>query len=100
MGADSAVFWTVTTVVAVAAVITILTIYFFFKERKHKSITGRTAIEGETGIARTDLNPEGRVLVHGEWWNARADEHIPEGTKVKVVSVDKMVLRVKRAPEE
>ncbi len=100
MGADSTILWTIVTVAAIAVIITFLSTYFFFRERRQKSITGRTALEGEVGVARTDINPEGRVLVHGEWWNAKANEHIPEGAKVKVVSVEKMMLRVERAPEE
>jgi len=100
MGADSTILWGLVTVAAIAVIITVLSTYFFFKERKQKSITGRTALEGETGVARTDINPEGRVLVHGEWWNAKADEHLPAGTKVKVVAVGKMMLKVERAPEE
>jgi membrane-bound serine protease (ClpP class) len=52
-----------------------------------KAFTGREGLVGELGEARTTLNPEGKVFVHGELWNAVADEKIPKGTKVKVAEV-------------
>ena len=32
-------------------------------------------------MALTDLDDRGRVSVHGEYWNARADKYIPKGRK-------------------
>ncbi len=58
--------------------------------------TGRAGMVGEVGEAVTDLAPAGRVYVHSEYWNAEADQHIPKGTKVMVVSVDGMTLKVTR----
>lgn len=52
-----------------------------------KALTGKEGLVGEIGVARTELNPEGKVFVHGEIWNAEAEQDIPEGTKVKVSEV-------------
>jgi membrane-bound serine protease (ClpP class) len=52
---------------------------------------------GLEGSARTALDPEGRVFVRGEYWNARADESIAEGEPVRVAAVEGMRLRVRRA---
>ncbi|MFQ6038041.1 MAG: nodulation protein NfeD [Candidatus Aminicenantales bacterium] len=49
--------------------------------------TGREGLIGEIGVAQSDLNPTGKVFVHGELWNAEADQMIPKGTDVKVVEV-------------
>jgi membrane-bound serine protease (ClpP class) len=49
---------------------------------------------GEIGIVKKALAPEGKVFVHGELWNARADSPIDEGVKVKVVQVVNLVLEV------
>ena len=49
--------------------------------------TGKEGLIGEIGTAQTDLNPEGKVFVHGELWNAEAAGEIPKGSKVKVVQV-------------
>jgi len=52
-----------------------------------KVTTGKEGLIGEIGIAQSDLTPKGKVFVHGELWNAEADEDIPKGTDVKVVEV-------------
>jgi membrane-bound serine protease (ClpP class) len=52
-----------------------------------KVSTGKEGLVGEIGVAQSDLTPKGKVFVHGELWNAEADEDIPKGTDVKVVEV-------------
>ncbi len=49
------------------------------------------------GVARTELAPSGTVFVRGEYWNARANETIPEDSRVVVEAVDGLLLRVRRA---
>ena len=41
--------------------------------------TGREGMIGETGAARTDLAPAGKVFVHGEIWEAEADGPVRAG---------------------
>ena len=43
---------------------------------------------GETGIVAIPLAPEGKVSVHGEFWNATSDQPIEKGEKVQVIGVD------------
>ena len=52
-----------------------------------KAVTGKEGLVGKIGVARTELNPEGKVFVHGEIWDAEAQQDIPEGTKVKIIEV-------------
>lgn len=52
-----------------------------------KAQTGKEGLIGEIGVARTELNPEGKVFVHGELWDAEAQQDIPQGSKVKVSEV-------------
>jgi membrane-bound serine protease (ClpP class) len=52
-----------------------------------KVLTGKEGLVGEIGIAQSDLTPQGKVFVHGELWNAEADEDIPKGTDVRVTEV-------------
>ncbi len=54
-----------------------------------KAATGREGLIGEEGMAKTDIDPEGKVFVHGEIWHAESSEKIIKGTKVKVVEVMK-----------
>ena len=57
--------------------------------------TGKEGLIGEVGVAKTDLDPEGRVFVHGELWWAESEEIIPLGSKVKVTAVlDNLKIRV------
>ncbi len=50
-------------------------------------LTGKEGLVGEIGVAQSDLSPKGKVFIHGELWNAEAEENIPKGTDVKVVEV-------------
>ena len=60
--------------------------------------SGNAAIVGEIGKALGTLAPSGRVFVHGEIWNADADEPVEAGRPVRVVGVEGLRLRVR--PEE
>ena len=42
---------------------------------------------------------EGKVFIHGELWNAKAQEEIGENTKVRVVNVVNLMLEVEPAEE-
>jgi membrane-bound serine protease (ClpP class) len=83
---------------------TVLTVSAFFvfvlglvvKAWLSKPRTGQQGLIGELGETLTDLAMEGRVLVHGEYWNARADVHISRGERVRVVRVDGMRIIVTR----
>jgi membrane-bound serine protease (ClpP class) len=52
-----------------------------------KATTGKEGLIGEIGMTRTELHPEGKVFVHGELWDAEAQEDIPKGVRVKVIEV-------------
>ena len=52
---------------------------------------------GEIGFVKEALNPRGRVLVHGELWEAECEGEIKEGEKVSVESVEGLKIRVKKA---
>ncbi len=59
----------------------------------------RTGIEGlihEIGTARSPLNPRGKVFVHGEIWDAVAEEPVATGESVEVVAVRNLTLAVRR----
>lgn len=59
-----------------------------------KVTTGKTGMIGQVGVVLSDLNPDGRVYVHSEYWNATSESVIPKGTSVVVLSVERMVLTV------
>ncbi len=57
------------------------------KAQSRRALTGREGMIGETGTARTDLAPTGKVFVHGELWEAESDGPVREGERVRVVAV-------------
>ena len=64
---------------------------------KRRKETGREGIIGESGVAKTDVdNHQGKVFVHGEWWNAVADGLIPAGSRIQVEAVENLLLKVKK----
>lgn len=90
--------------IEVIVIIAILTLLFFLvaitlgiKAQRKKVTTGAEGIVGETGIAITDLEPEGEVKVHGEIWRAESmDGIIQSGTKVKIDSLSELKLKVRK----
>ncbi len=63
---------------------------------KLRPTTGQEGILGEFGKALTDLAPQGKVLVRGEYWDARCDEAVGVGVAVEVIGIDGMLLMVRR----
>jgi membrane-bound serine protease (ClpP class) len=64
------------------------------KARLKKPTTGQEGLVGEIGTVRTRLAPQGKVFVHGEYWNAASDEPIEAGEEVVVLAVHGMRLTV------
>jgi membrane-bound serine protease (ClpP class) len=91
----------VSTAVALAlpfAAITIFLTSLVIRAQRNKVTTGERGLVGESGLARTALDPEGKVFVHGEYWNATSSGPVPEGARVRVLAVDGLHLRVEPLP--
>jgi membrane-bound serine protease (ClpP class) len=67
------------------------------KARRSHVTTGAEGMIGELGVARTQLEPEGKVFVHGELWNATAMAPIAAGSRVRVARVDGLRVLVEPA---
>jgi len=70
------------------------------RARLRKPTTGQQGLVGETGTAQTRLNPDGKVFLHGELWNARCPGGAKKGQRVRVVKVEHLLLQVERLREE
>jgi membrane-bound serine protease (ClpP class) len=70
--------------------------FLVVRSQRGKPTLGLEGLVGEIGQVRAPLNPSGKVFVHGEIWNAEAEEEIPAGEKVEVVGFDGMRLKVRR----
>jgi membrane-bound serine protease (ClpP class) len=66
------------------------------KARLTKPTTGMEGLIGETGTVSTPIAPEGKVSIHGEFWNAISDQNIEKGEKVQVIGVTNLILKVKK----
>jgi len=83
--------------VLVTAAFFIIAVTMVIKAHLAKPATGSEGMVGEQGVARTPLNPEGKVFVHGEFWNAYTDGTIGEGEKIRVLKAEGLRLRVEKA---
>lgn len=77
--------------------ITVFLMSLVLKARKSRVVTGQEGMVGEIGVAKTPLEPEGKVFVHGELWNAVAKTTVAEGSRVRVKSVDGLHVMVEPA---
>ena len=84
-------------------VVIVFTLFFFLaawlsiRAHKKKVETGQAGIVGEIGLAKSAVGPEGgSVFIHGEYWKAVSEVQIEPNTKIKVVDVKGMELKVER----
>jgi len=81
------------------AAITILLVRAALAARMKKAVTGEAGMIDSIGVARTDLQPQGKVMVHGELWDARAKVNVPAGARIRVTLVDGLTLEVEPMSE-
>jgi membrane-bound serine protease (ClpP class) len=55
---------------------------------------GQEGMRGEEGIAITDIHGEGKVLIHGEQWNAMSDVPVTRGGRIRVIRVERLKVKV------
>jgi membrane-bound serine protease (ClpP class) len=81
-------YFVVPVAVAVGVIMTVL-LGLVVASRRFKVATGSEGIVGEIGKAVTAIHQEGKVFVHGEYWNAYSEQPVPEGKKIKVLKATK-----------
>jgi membrane-bound serine protease (ClpP class) len=82
--------------VLVSAAFFIFAVTRAINARLKKPTTGMEGLIGEVGIVSTPMTPEGKVSLHGEFWNATSDQELNEGEKVQVIGIVNLKLRVKK----
>ncbi len=82
--------------VAVVAGLCILAMTLAIRAQMAKPATGSEGLSQEIGVARTRISPEGKIFIHGELWNAYADEVIEEGDRVRIVATEGLRVKVKK----
>ncbi len=67
-----------------------------FRAQVSKPQTGAEGLIGMIGEVKQDLQPAGKIFVHGELWNAVSDQDLRVGEKVQVVAVENLRLKVEK----
>jgi len=78
--------------------VTLAAAWLVVRAQRRTSVVGAEGMIGEIGYVRR-VAPGGRrvkVFVHGEYWDADADEPVLEGDTVEVAAVNGLHLRVRR----
>ena len=80
----------------------IIAVVFIWKSMKRQVYSGQEGLIGYKAEVLEALQPEGLVKCHGELWKARTEsgETLPEGTPVRVVRVEGLVLFVEKEDRE
>jgi membrane-bound serine protease (ClpP class) len=76
--------------------ITVFLMSIALRARRNKVVTGEQGMIGAIGEARTDIDPEGKVFVLGELWNAHAPSRVSLGDHVVVRKVEGLALEVEK----
>ena len=67
-----------------------------FRAYIRKPATGSEGMIGLVGIVVSRIAPNGKVFVHGEYWNAYSEEVIEEGEEVEVIGIKDLSIKVKK----
>jgi membrane-bound serine protease (ClpP class) len=76
------------------SLITILLLTLAMRARRYKVETGSEGMIGEVGTALTPVAPQGKVFVHGEYWDAESSQPVAGGARVRVTAVRRLKLTV------
>ena len=82
--------------VIITAVFFSLTVWLALKAYKRKPATGAEGLIGLEGTARTAIDKEGMVFVHGELWRAWSDGPVQPGEKIIVEKMEGLKLKVRQ----
>lgn len=88
--------WTLIPVALVFAAFTLVLVRLVVQAQVRRPSTGLEGMVGRAGVADTDLDPEGWVIVQGERWRARATERVARGERVEVLSGSGLELRIRK----
>jgi membrane-bound serine protease (ClpP class) len=89
--------WTIVPTLLVIVGFFLFLAFVVVKAMRRRSITGKEGLVGAAAEVTTAIGRQGgKVFVHGEYWFAEAEADIPAGSKVKVLEVNGMVVKVEK----
>lgn len=76
-------------------------LFFVVRTQKTRFVSGVEGMVGEQGLAMTDIHAQGKVFVHGEYWDAFSAEPVGKGQTVEIVRIaENMRIEVRRINEQ
>lgn len=84
----------------VVGILMVFAIYKVMEVRHRKPLVGEMIGDMAKTIDPLEPGTDGFVRYKGEYWKARADEHVAEGEKIEIVEKDGIVLVVKRISQK
>jgi membrane-bound serine protease (ClpP class) len=63
---------------------------------RNKPFTGEQEMLYAAGESLTDVHDTGTVMLHGERWNACSDNPIPAHSRIRVIQIDGLKLKVEK----
>jgi membrane-bound serine protease (ClpP class) len=81
-------------VIAATAAISLFVVGMGVRALRRSPLTGSEGMIGAVGIAKTALQPDGKLMIHGELWDAVSDSPVEEGGTAKVLRVEGLKLYV------
>jgi len=88
--------WSLAPFILAFAAFTIALVRLVIQAQRRRAQTGTEGLVGQQGRAESEISPEGWVIVQGERWRARAGEPIAAGEAVEVLSLEGLLLRVRK----
>jgi membrane-bound serine protease (ClpP class) len=87
--------WLIASLTVFTVAVMSLLLFLTLRTQRLPVRTGSEGLLNELGTARTSLNPRGKVLIHGEIWDAVSDEPVDAGETVEVTGVRNLTLAVR-----
>ena len=84
------------TMVALMSSFFIIIVFLVIKSQTKRPVTGNEGLINMCGDAFTDVYEDGKVFVHGEYWNAKSSSPVNKGDKIRVVKVEGMQLTIEK----
>ena len=95
--------WVIVPVVLFNVLFFVVIMTTVLRAQSSQAMLGAEGMQGQIGVVRSMLNPEGHIFVNGALWRARAPEaegKVKTGTKVRVLGVnDRLTLDVEIVEE-
>ena len=90
-------FWQVVVPAALAlAVFGGVVVFLLSRSLWRPQVVGAEGLVGASATVYEDIDPLGKIYLHGDTWNARADYAVAKGERVRIVEVEDLSVKVER----